>query len=123
MVQVHKAWLRVRFQRSGKWSPFLQVYIHEFPSGECEAEIHGKPKPIVTEARDYFGNTRKYVRVPRFLHNSAFCIGHRDKIFDLLKEKIHAIAPDIALTDVIINYHEGVLNGPSQKQCAPDNAR
>ena len=117
MPKVSKAWLRIRYRKSKKLSPFLQVEVHHFPSGDSEAQII----PPKTNKKDYrprygprsFGPIR--IKQPFEAYNSVFVIGKTETILEQLKQAIHDRFPySVALKDITINYHKG-SNGTSQE--------
>lgn len=92
----------------------MQVNIQELASGDCEAELRPRrAKPRVTAYRNYNGGIKTHVNFPWYPHNSVFCIGKKENILDLLKEKMLEAYPD-QIDKVVTHYHKGASDA-SQK--------
>jgi hypothetical protein len=115
-IQLTRAWLRIYFKRTNRWSPFLQVDIKKLPSGEAEADIrrNRETKPIGRVLKDHLGNSRTYYRTPYYPHDNVFVIGPLTTILEQLKLKMNETFPGIPLEDIHVQYHRG-NNVPSQE--------
>lgn len=112
------AWAQITYQ-NGKKSPFLPVKVYLLPSGEYEAEICSKPKPVVRAYDNYNGTVRTLMTVPRYKSDSAFCIAEEEVILEKLREVITKLV--FSAKEVTVTYQRTANYGNAAQEQGSTN--